>query len=301
MSVEYTDSFRYRLIWLACLITGWLFMQLAGAEEKVAAEIYGAGFHESAWHFSGTSALCELKHEIPQFGLARFRRLAGEELSFHLDSYQPVPERIEGVLREVSPPWSHVPADPLEQIITVESGRHPIRLDRRPSGWLYSTLVKGQIGSFDMLDWNDSRKQLRIQLSPINFQQASRAFKQCTQELSRDGYQTLRSTTVHFALDVDRLGVETKAVLTRLADYIKADSRIKAIHISGHADDQGALRYNLRLSARRAKRVHDFLVQQGVARKLISQRHYGESRPKARGRTESARAANRRAEIELVR
>ncbi|MEJ2454585.1 MAG: OmpA family protein [Candidatus Thiodiazotropha sp.] len=301
MSAAQSEPFRCRFLCLTCLFFGGFFLQTIEAGERVAAEIYGAGFHESVWHFSGSSALCELTHEIPQFGQARFRRLAGEELSFRIDTYQPVPERIEGVVRELSPPWGHVPADPLEQIITVESGLHPIRLDRRPSGWLFSTLAKGQVGSFDMLDWNDSRKQLRIQLSPIHFQQASRAFKQCVQELGQDGFRALRSTTVHFDLNVDRLGKEATDVLKRLADYIKADSRIKTIRISGHADDQGAIRYNLRLSARRAKRVRDYLVQMGVERKLLSQRHYGESRPKVRGRTEAARAANRRAEIELVR
>jgi outer membrane protein OmpA-like peptidoglycan-associated protein len=301
MLVAQSDVFRFRLLCLACLILGGLFMQAPQADEGDATEIYRAGFHESAWHFSGSSALCELTHEIPRFGRARFRRLTGEQLSFRIDAYQPVPERIEGVLREVSPPWSHAPADALEQIITIEAGLHPLRLDRRPSGWLFSTLAKGQIGSFDTLDWNDSRKTLRIQLSPINFQQASRAFKQCEQELSQDGFQALRSTAVHFALDVDRLGDEAKRVLKPLSDYVKADSHIKAIRISGHADDQGGARYNLRLSARRAKRVRDYLVQLGVESRLISQRHYGESRPQVRGRTETARAANRRAVIELVR
>ncbi len=108
MSAAQSEPFRCRFLCLACLFFGGLFLQAVEAgEQRVAAEIYGAGLHESAWHFSGSSALCELTHEIPQFGQARFRRLAGEQLSFRIDTYQPVPERIEGVLREVSPPWSH--------------------------------------------------------------------------------------------------------------------------------------------------------------------------------------------------
>lgn len=286
---------------LAYLLSGAIFVPSIGAGEQLAPEVYMADEHQSAWHFNGSRALCELSHEIPQFGLARFQRLAGDELSFRIDSYQPVPERIEGVLREVSPPWIHSNADPLEQMIAVEAGLRPIKLDRRPAGWLLSALAKGQIGSFDMLDWNDSRKQRQIRLSPVNFQQPYREFKQCLRELSDEGFEGLRKSTVHFALDVDQLDAEASAIVKDLADYIKADTRIKAVRIAGHADDQGETRYNLRLSARRAQRVYDNLLRQGVERKLLAKRHYGESRPKIRSRTEAARAANRRVEIELVR
>lgn len=298
------------LIWP---LVGFLCVPPVFAEDELAAEIYMADVHESAWHFKGASTLCELSHEIPQFGLARFQRLAGAELSFRIDSYQPVPERIEGVLREVSPPWSHESADKLEQLIVVAAGLRPIQLDRRPAGWLLSSLAKGQLGSFDMLDWNDSRKQRRIRLSPVNFQQPYREFKQCLRELGKVGdpafkeakvvmgSEGLRASTVHFALDVYRLDPEAKGILRGLADYIKTDSSISAVRITGHADDQGKAPYNMRLSARRAKQVYDYLARQGVARKLLSRRHFGESRPKLPGQTEKARAANRRAEIELVR
>jgi outer membrane protein OmpA-like peptidoglycan-associated protein len=291
---------RFVQICLAWLLSSGLLISPVVSAQQLAAEIYMADVHQSTWNFSGSPVVCELIHEIPLFGQARFQRLAGEALSFHLDSHQPVPEPIEGVLREASPPWNHNNSDKMEQIIKVETGLQPITLDRRPAGWLLSTLAKGQIGSFDMLDWNDSRKMLRIRLSPVNFQQPYRAFKQCQRELSREGFQDVQSSTVHFALDADQLDEDGKARLKRLAAYIKADSSVTAVRIAGHADDQGSLSYNRRLSARRAKRVCDYLEQQGVARELLSRHHYGESRPKIRGRSQRARAANRRAEIELA-
>ncbi|MEJ2694746.1 MAG: OmpA family protein [Candidatus Thiodiazotropha sp.] len=304
MSVVPRSSFPVLICALFLLVLGALFMGPVAAEDQLAAEVYMADVHESAWNFKGSSALCELSHEIPQFGLARFRRPAGAALSFRLEAYQPVPERIEGVLREVSPPWSHAAADTLEQIIAVDAGLQPIKLDRRPAGWLLSSLAKGQVGSFDMLDWNDSRKMRQVRLSPVNFQQSYRKFKQCLRELGGSGQKGLagsQGSAVHFALDEDRLEKTAKAILLALAERIKADSRITAVRISGHADDQGEAPYNLRLSARRAKRVFDFLRRKGVGRKLMEMHHYGESRPKVRGYTEAARAANRRVEIELVR
>lgn len=301
MSQAPKSCIAYLFVCLLCLLWGGLSATAAVARETLANEIYMADVHESVWTFRGSRFLCELSHEIPQFGLARFQRLMGEELKFRIDSYQPVPERVEGVLREDSPPWSHAPADSLEQLIVVASGLTPIRLDRRPAGWLLSALAKGQIGSFDMLDWNDSRKLRQVRLSPVNFQKAHGEFKQCLKELADQRLGKSQETLVHFALDVDRLDEKAKATLQDLADYIQADDRIRAVRIAGHADDQGETRYNLRLSARRAKRVLDYIQRLGVDPGLLSQRHYGESRPKVPGRSEAARAANRRVEIALVR
>jgi sodium-type flagellar protein MotY len=294
------NLFQSLLLGLFCLSGGSLATAVF-ADEALPAEVYMADVHQSTWTFRGSRALCELSHEIPRFGLARFQRLAGNELSFRIDAFQPVPERIEAVLHEVSPAWIHDSADRLEQTVVVEAGLQPIKLDRRPAGWLLSALAKGQIGSFDMLDWNDSRKTRQIRLSPVRFQQPYNEFKQCLRELGREGFKGLRESVVHFALDVDALDKPAKSRLQDLVDYIKADDRISAVRIAGHADDQGEARYNLRLSARRAKRVFDYLVQQGIDPGLLSKRHYGESRPKLRGRSEVARAANRRVEIELVR
>lgn len=290
-------SLREFVIVLGCL----LLSTQSFALEALEAEIYMAQVHESEWTFKGSRALCELEHEIPQFGHARFLRLAGESLEFRIDSFQPVPERVEGMLREVSPEWEHSEPDSLQQMVVIESGLRPVSLDRRPAGWLLSSLAKGQVGSFDLLDWNDSRKQVHIRLSPVKFQRPYRAFKQCLKQLSGKGFEAFQQTTVHFALDVDELDSEAQEILAGLADYIEADDQVSSVHIAGHADDQGEPRYNLRLSARRAKRVHDYLSAKGIVADRLSMRHFGESRPKIRKRTETARAANRRAEIKLVR
>lgn len=288
----------WRWLWLSPAAL--LFFSLASAE-SLEPLVYMAGVHASSWSFSGSGARCELSHEIPQFGHARFIRIAGEELAFNIDSYQPVPERVEAVLREASPEWRPAPPDPIEQIVEVAPGVKPIRLERRSAGWLLDSLAKGQIGSFELQDWNDSRKTLWIRLSPVNFQRPYRKFKECLAQLSGRGFEDFRETSLQFALDAYQLDSASRETLRLLADYIEADGRITAVRVAGHTDDQGERRYNLRLSARRAKSVRDELIRLGVGSALLSSRHYGESRPRVRGRSEAARAANRRVEIELAR
>lgn len=285
--------------WYALVLVCTLFTGQAAAANELEAEIYMAQVHESNWTFKGSSAICELTHEIPRFGHARFLSIAGKRLEFHIDSYQPVPERVEAVLREASPAWRHTPPDPLEQMVVLESGLHPVSLDRRPAGWLLSSLAKGQTGSFDLLDWNDSRKQVHIRLSPVGFQRPYRAFKQCLSQLSGKGFDALRRMTVHFALNVHTLDGEARKALKGLVDYIKADHGITAVRIAGHADELGEAGYNLRLSAKRAESVSNLFLKQGIEPALLISRHYGESKPKIRAHTEAARAANRRVEVVL--
>ncbi|MCU7883194.1 MAG: OmpA family protein [Candidatus Thiodiazotropha sp. (ex Lucinoma annulata)] len=268
---------------------------------ELEAQRYVAGMHESVWGFSGSGVSCELQHEIPQFGLARFRRIAGDNLHFLIDSYQPIPEKVEAVLREVSPAWEHNEPDSLKQMVVIHSGMRPLQLDRKQAGWLLTSLTKGQLGSFDFLDWDDSRRQVQVQLSPVNFQKAYRQFKQCLRQLQNNGLTDYRHTVVHFALDVDTPDKQAQQQLNQLAAYIVAEEKINRIMIAGHADDQGGRRYNKRLSARRAEHVYRYLSKKGVKQILMTQRHYGESKPKIAKQTEMARAENRRVKISLQR
>jgi outer membrane protein OmpA-like peptidoglycan-associated protein len=265
-------------------------------------QLYLAGIHESVWEFSGSDYSCELKHEVPQFGVARFRRIAGEQLHFFINSFQPVPESVDGILRERSPAWEHNPPDDLQLSIAIQPGMRPMMLQRKQAGWLLTSLTKGQVGSFSFADWDDNRRQVRVELSPVNFQKPYREFKRCLRRLPNSGgFAELKHSVIHFALDVDALDNQAEQRLAQLAAYVQADEKIKRILIEGHADDQGTRRYNKRLSARRAASAYKYLAGKGVNGGMMTQRHYGESRPKIRKRTERARAANRRVEIKLQR
>ncbi len=222
-------------------------------------DIYIAGEHYSEWSFQGSKAKCELKHEIPQFGVSRFLRLAGEELTFQIKSFQRTPNSTEGLIREISPSWVHVKPDPLTSQIELKQGLLPIVLRRKKSSWLLASLAKGQMPSFDFLDWNDTRKEVYVRLSPVNYQKPYREFKRCLKEISDKGFKDYRLHEVHFPLDVHVLGVNEQDLLKQLAFYLIADKSIKTIRIDGHADDQGTREYNMKLSMRRANNVDQFL------------------------------------------
>ncbi|MEN8178686.1 MAG: OmpA family protein [Pseudomonadota bacterium] len=267
----------------------------------VESDVYLAGEHYSEWQFQGSKAKCELKHEIPQFGISRFLRLAGEELTFQIKSFQKIPISSEGLIREISPTWKHEKPDPLTSPVNIKQGLMPVVLNRKKASWLISSLAKGQMPSFDFLDWDDPRKKVQVRLSPVNYLKPYREFKRCLKQISDKGYKDYRELEVHFELDIHVLNVNEQDKLKQLAEFVVADQSIRRVSVDGHADDQGARVYNERLSKRRANSVEEYLKNAGVEPSQLRIQAYGERRPKINSRAESARAENRRAEIRLTR
>ena len=72
------------------------------------------------------------------------------------------------------------------------------------------------------------------------------------------------------------------------------------IEVAGHSDDVGDAASNEGLSERRAKTVHNHLIQYGVAEDRLTFKGYGESQPIADNSTADGRATNRRVELRLA-
>ncbi|TCL76888.1 outer membrane protein OmpA-like peptidoglycan-associated protein [Hydrogenispora ethanolica] len=101
---------------------------------------------------------------------------------------------------------------------------------------------------------------------------------------------------VYFDFDKAILRPDQLAALDSNIAHLKANSALYIL-IGGHADERGAAAYNLKLSARRAKAVQDYLVRQGIAAARIKTYAYGEAHPLRKGHAEAAWRFNRRADI----
>lgn len=112
--------------------------------------------------------------------------------------------------------------------------------------------------------------------------------------VSEDRVATLR--TVHFAFDKWDLTAEAKALLDENARWLKANPEV-VVRVEGHADERGTPEYNLALGERRATRVRNYLIEQGVPADNLLTSSYGEEMPIDPGHSETAWSVNRRAEF----
>lgn len=100
--------------------------------------------------------------------------------------------------------------------------------------------------------------------------------------------------TIHFEYDKFGLSPEARNILSQNAEFMRANPNVN-LQIEGHCDSRGSIEYNLTLGERRANAVKSYLVSLGIPDNRLSVLSYGEEKPMNAGDTESAHAANRRA------
>jgi len=109
----------------------------------------------------------------------------------------------------------------------------------------------------------------------------------------------LELNTIHFPTGSYTLSNEAQTYLNQeLVPILKKYPQIR-LSISGYTDNTGDDGLNLKLSTNRARSIHDFLVESGIAPTRLEFMGYGEAKPIATNETPEGREQNRRVEFEL--
>lgn len=101
-----------------------------------------------------------------------------------------------------------------------------------------------------------------------------------------------------FDFDRDALRDEDRAALLAEVAQLK-DVSWQTVTAVGHADSVGADTYNQGLSARRAKAVRAYLLEQGLPPLMVRTEARGASAPVADNADPAGRALNRRTEVQF--
>ncbi|UCF90253.1 MAG: OmpA family protein [Desulfobacterales bacterium] len=101
---------------------------------------------------------------------------------------------------------------------------------------------------------------------------------------------------IYFAKGSYFLPPEAQEILRRKAQWLRDNPDISVI-IEGHTDEPGTKEFNLALGDRRAGEVKSFLLREGIDSPRLNAVSYGNERPVGPGRTEEARAKNRRVQL----
>ncbi len=110
---------------------------------------------------------------------------------------------------------------------------------------------------------------------------------------------------VHYAYNSSYLTTENKEVLGRVAAFMKENPSLQ-FELHAHADSRGRAEYNQWLSERRAQRVFDYLLAQGVDAGRLRAIGHGETEllnhcADGVNCTAAEHAVNRRCEMEITR
>ncbi len=114
-----------------------------------------------------------------------------------------------------------------------------------------------------------------------------------------DGSLVIRLSGLHFAPNKSSIEAKYRDLLQRLSQALEvyADRKVR---IEGHTDNQGDVKFNQKLSLRRAEAVRDFLVKAGIDPSRLTALGYGEVRPIASNEFARGREMNRRIDIVIA-
>lgn len=110
----------------------------------------------------------------------------------------------------------------------------------------------------------------------------------------------LSGLIVEFATNSIEPVSEAGKVLSQASTLLK-ENTLQDIEIVGHSDSRGLLKYNRKLSLRRAVFVKYYLINHGVNAERLRVKAYGETKPVADNSTPAGMGKNRRVEFIVVK
>ena len=122
---------------------------------------------------------------------------------------------------------------------------------------------------------------------------AERQRKEAEQRRFRAAKRQFTYEDIYFQKGSYRLQPEARTILYRKADFLKKDPDVSVI-IEGHTNERGSRETNIAFGDRRAGAVKSFFIKEGIDRDRLIAVSFGKERPVDTGRTEKARAKNRR-------
>jgi len=119
--------------------------------------------------------------------------------------------------------------------------------------------------------------------------------------LSRKDSIVLNSAirNLYFDSDSEKIKPSSHQSLNEMSKLLLANKNMILI-IHGHTDSDASNKYNLNLSARRAKSVRDFILKRGVTNKKVIMDWFGEENPLFPNTTELNKSKNRRVEFSIT-
>ncbi|WP_196137273.1 OmpA family protein [Aliikangiella sp. G2MR2-5] len=264
---------------------------------------YEAPMDESRWYFSGNPIECKLIHNIPMYGDAEFRKIAGrqEMLGFNLGyKRQAIESSKVARVMALSPSWQPHQNNRELGEVTLKTGPYIVKSSESSSWRLLNELEVGRYPTFYYQEFNHLEDQVAVSLSSIGFRPQYDKFLDCLTSLVPYKLNELTKMTLYF--DFDRFSVKTlyKERLYALAQYIKYDPSLEVVFIDGYTDSKGSRYYNQKLAERRIDSVKNILQLDGVKDERFKTTAFGEKKPAQSNRTAKGRSLNRRVLIKIV-
>ena len=277
------------------------FMTLSEAQAGI--RQYSADIHNSKWQLSIDSRLeCTLSHQIPHYGEARFYAKADRQLnmSFELDMMLLPDNYSLAEIRSIAPNWR--PGIGSRTLAKMKLYKHfNPSLPKKVAWTMLSELEQGMSPTFYYNDWYSEEDKISVGLSTTRFKKAYQNFVACVGNLLNYSFDDISYTVLNYKSNSDQFTKASKKRIDMIREYLSLDANLALILIDAYSDSFGGRSQNQTLSERRADKVRNYFVENGIEAYRIEAKSHGEKHHVASNATDLGRSQNRRVIIQMLK
>ncbi|MGB1261577.1 MAG: OmpA family protein [Cognaticolwellia sp.] len=262
---------------------------------------YRADIESSSWQLTDDSRLqCTLSHQIPRYGQAKFYSSANRQMNmeFELDMMQLPDSYALAQVRSEAPNWRPGVGGRVLADMKLHKQFSP-SLPKKIAWNMLNELEQGMSPTFYYNDWYSENDKISVGLSTARFQKAYQAFVSCVGNLLDFSFDDISYTVLNYQFGTDKLTKASQKRMNMIVEYLSLDPQLELVLIDGYTDSYGGRNTNLKMSQRRANKVRDLMVSNGIDEKRIAANGYGEKRHVASNETVIGRSKNRRVVIRM--
>ncbi len=270
-------------------------------DAKAGIRQYSADINNSQWQLSDNSRLqCTLSHQIPNYGEAKFYAKANRKLNmeFELDMMLLPDNYSLAEVRSVAPNWQ--PGVGGRSLTNMKLYKHfNPSLPKKVAWTMLSELEQGMSPTFFYNDWYSEQDKISVGLSTARFKRAYQQFVGCIGNLLNYNFDDISYTVLNYQSSSDKFTKASQKRIDMIREYLSLDPELELVLIDAYSDSYGGRWSNLKLSERRAAKIRDYFVKNGIDASRIEATGYGEKRHMASNHTTLGRGKNRRVVIQM--
>lgn len=262
---------------------------------------YSADLNSSQWQLASDSRLqCTLAHQIPHYGQARFSAKASRQLNmeFELDMMLLPDSYSLAQVRSESPKWRPGHSGRVLTDMKLYKQFNP-SLPKKIAWTMLSELEQGMSPTFYYNDWYSTQDKISVGLSTARFKGAYRNFVACIGNLLNYSFDDIAYTVLNYQSSSDKFTKASQRRIDMIREYLSLDPELELVLVNAYSDSYGGRWPNLKLSEKRALKVRDYFVKNGIDPNRIEAKGYGEKRHISSNGTTLGRGKNRRVVIQM--
>lgn len=271
------------------------------AQSNASIRQYQADLGASQWQLSTQSRLeCTLSHQIPNYGEAKFYSKANRSsnMEFELDMLSLPDNYSLAKVKSIAPNWRPGVAGRTLADMKLHKQFAP-DLPKKVAWTMLTELEQGMSPTFYYDDWYNDNHQIAVGLSTSRFHKAYQEFVGCVGNLLNYSFDDIAYTVLNFEFNSDKFTKSSKRRIAMIREYLSLDTELELVLIDGFTDSYGPRNTNLRTSVKRANKIREYFVANGIDPSRIEAKGYGEKRHIASNETVLGRAKNRRVVIRM--